>query len=338
MMQLIEAYIFEVTKRLPEKSRDDIALELNSTIEDTLPENYSEQDVVKALSELGDPAQLAASYRDTHKYLIGPKVYHAYSRVLKIIIPWVALITVLVYIVEGIVHFSEEASLLSVLIKGFGMIIAIVIQNLIQTIFWVTVIFLIIERVGLSGNLDSLTNFGQEWTPEDLKHIKVIPKKKAISKGEVIFGFVLTAVWLVFYFNADHLAGIYQSIDGNNLQMVMPIFDQTVWLSYWPLILIIAFLEIGLGVYKWKVSHWTMQLVAANTVVKIVGIIAFIIIASNPALLNAAVIPYMADLLNVSIASVGYFIDWAIWTIVAITIITLAIEIFDSYRKAKIRL
>ena len=40
-MNLIDIYIQEVTRRLPEKSRDDIALELRSTIEDMLPENYT---------------------------------------------------------------------------------------------------------------------------------------------------------------------------------------------------------------------------------------------------------------------------------------------------------
>ena len=64
-MNLIENYVYEVTRRLPEKSRNDIVLELTSTIEDTLPENYTENEVMEALSKLGNPAQLAASYRDT---------------------------------------------------------------------------------------------------------------------------------------------------------------------------------------------------------------------------------------------------------------------------------
>ena len=44
-MNLIEVYIQEVTRRLPEKSREDIALELRSTIEDMLPDDYNEEDV-----------------------------------------------------------------------------------------------------------------------------------------------------------------------------------------------------------------------------------------------------------------------------------------------------
>ncbi len=39
-MNLIETYVYEVTRRLPEKTRGDIALELRSTIEDMLPGRF----------------------------------------------------------------------------------------------------------------------------------------------------------------------------------------------------------------------------------------------------------------------------------------------------------
>ena len=113
-----------------------------------------------------------------------------------------------------------------------------------------------------------MTKYGMKWTPEDLKHVIVIPKKKAISRGEVIFGFVWTAIWVVVYFNADHLAGVYRSIDGNGLQMVMPAFNQSILMSYLPIVLPFAVLEIGLGLYKWKERQWTMKLVTMNAVIK----------------------------------------------------------------------
>ena len=58
-VKLIDLYIQEVTRRLPEKMREDIAMELRSTIEDMLPENYSEKDVKQVLEKLGNPATLA---------------------------------------------------------------------------------------------------------------------------------------------------------------------------------------------------------------------------------------------------------------------------------------
>lgn len=48
-MSLIDMYVQEVAKRLPEKNREDITLELRSTIEDMLPDDYNEDDVKSVL-------------------------------------------------------------------------------------------------------------------------------------------------------------------------------------------------------------------------------------------------------------------------------------------------
>lgn len=69
-MKLIEIYIHEVTRRLPEQNREDIALELRSTIEDMLPDDYDEKEVKAVLEKLGNPAILASEYRDQPMYLI----------------------------------------------------------------------------------------------------------------------------------------------------------------------------------------------------------------------------------------------------------------------------
>jgi len=52
-MELIEVYIQEVTRRLPEKMRRDIAMELRSNIEDMLPDDYSKDDVKQELKNSG---------------------------------------------------------------------------------------------------------------------------------------------------------------------------------------------------------------------------------------------------------------------------------------------
>ena len=78
-----------------------------------------------------------------------------------------------------------------------------------------------------------------------------------------------------------------------------------------------------------------MKLVKINAVIKVLSLIAFIVIASNPSLINEDFAPYMADLLEINLASVDNFLTWAVWTIVATVIVTLVIEIYDSYRKAK---
>lgn len=90
-MDLIKLYIQEVTWRLPDKTRNDIALELESTIYDMLPEDYSEDDVKRVLETLGNPAVLASQYNEKPMHLIGPKYYEAYTTLLKLCLPIAAI-------------------------------------------------------------------------------------------------------------------------------------------------------------------------------------------------------------------------------------------------------
>jgi len=336
ILNLIDTYIYEVTRRLPEKSRKDIAMELKSTIEDMLPENYTEEDVMEQLEKLGNPAVLAASYRDTPNYVIGPKVYDAYIHTIKLIIPWAILITALVHVVESIILFTGEQSILNVIIESSATIIGSIIMTLIQVFFWVTMVFIVIERVGLSNTDLPLTKNGVSWSPEDLKSIIIIPRKKIISKGEIIFGFIWIGIWGLVYFNADHLVGIYHSINDGGLQFVMPIFNQHVLLTYWPIIVAFIILEIGLLLYKFKAGQWTYPLAWTNTIIHSASIIAFFVIIKNPNLFNPDVIPYFANIIETNAISVENTMNW-IWRGLIITlVITLVMEIYDSFRKARI--
>lgn len=334
-MNLIDTYIYEVTRRLPEKNRKDIAMELRSTIEDMLPENYTEENVMEQLEKLGNPAVLAASYRDTPNYLIGPKVYDAYIHTTKLIIPWAILVTILVHVVESIVQFTGEQSILHVIIENFANIIPGIIMTLIHVFFWVTMVFIVIERVGLSKTDLPLTRNGVSWSPKDLKNIVIIPRKKLISKGEIVFGFIWSVLWAIVYFNADHLVGIYHSINGNGLQFIMPIFNQKVLLSYWPLVVAFTILELGLLVYKFKVGKWTYPLAWTNALIHTASIIVFFVFVGNPNLYNPEVIPYFADIIETNAISVENTINWIWWSMIITFVIAIAIEIYDSFRKAK---
>ena len=116
-MDLIEVYILEVTRRLPEKSRKDIALELRSTIEDMLPDHYAEEDVKKALEKLGNPATLASGYRDRPMHLIGPRYYDLYVSLLKMILPIAGVIALISMIASYFFTYNGEEAILTIIIR-----------------------------------------------------------------------------------------------------------------------------------------------------------------------------------------------------------------------------
>lgn len=89
---LIERYIYAVTKRMSLKIRNDVADELKTLIYDTIDERYNDKevtlkDVKIVLMELGSPNKLYEKYdNSSDKCLIGQPYYNYYKDILKIVL------------------------------------------------------------------------------------------------------------------------------------------------------------------------------------------------------------------------------------------------------------
>lgn len=332
-MNLIEVYIQEVTRRLPEKHRDDIALELRSTIEDMLPDDYNEEDVKKVLEKLGSPVALAWGYRDRPMYLIGPRYFDIYVALLKMILPIAAVISFITMIAEYFIGYSGEQAVIDVVLSLIGGGIWRIIGVGIQTFFWLTLVFAVVERTDKGRDNEPLTAGLKKWTPDDLKNIPHIPKKKAISKCEVFGSLMWTAIWATLYFYANHLVGIFKG-SGTGLEFVTPAFNQEVLLSYWPIVVLVIVFEIALSVYKLIMGQWTKRMAIVNFVLELIGTIVFIVILINSNLLNKDFIIFMADLFTIT---ANQFKTWIVGGGIFIFMISAAISIYEGFRKARIR-
>lgn len=112
-------------------------------------------------------------------------------------------------------------------------------------------------------------------------------------------------------------------------------FNQKVLLSYWPIIVTFIVLEFGLLVFKFKVGKWTYPLAWTNAIFHSASIIIFLVFVSNANLYNPEVIPYFADIIETNAVSVENTINWIWWSMIFTFVITIAIEIYDSFRKAR---
>ena len=91
MREMIERYVYDVVRRLPQSQREDISRELRTLIDDMMEERADsgkteQENAEEVLKELGSPFALAGKYRDSKKYLIGPAYYEQYWFVLKIVL------------------------------------------------------------------------------------------------------------------------------------------------------------------------------------------------------------------------------------------------------------
>nr|WP_295972675.1 hypothetical protein [uncultured Bacillus sp.] len=325
-----------MTRRLPEKNRDDIALELQSAIEDMLPDVYTKADVIEVLKKLGDPAALAEQYRGRPSYLIGPGFYEQYVTCLKLVMPIALGISLIVFFIVQIAGWSGEEDILTFMTSLIGKLIVDLITATMHVFGWLTFIFVIIERSGVSP--ESMRKAGRQWEPEALKAIPYIPRKKAIPRAEAIASVVWTSIWAAVYFNADRFIGVYERRNGSEeLEFVAPVFNQDVLLSYGLVVLLYIAAELLLAVLKWSSRQWTFKLATANTLYQLFSVILSIVILTNPDVLNQSFIDYMINLFNGTPAVAELIIHWIIGITIAILIITAAIGIFAGFRKARIQ-
>ncbi|MED1106330.1 HAAS signaling domain-containing protein [Bacillus paramycoides] len=332
-MNLIEVYIQEVAKRIPEKNRDDIVLELRSTIEDMLPDDYNEDDVKSVLAKLGSPVSLANGYMDRPMHLIGPRYFDVYTTLLKMIIPIAAVIALISMVAENFIGYSGDQAVLNVILKLIGEGIGEIFEVGLHVFFWLTLVFFILERADNVKDPQPLTTSFKKWTPDDLKNTPFIPKKKKISKFEVFWGLMWTAVWITLYFYANHLVGVYHGTE-NGLNFVAPTFNQDILLQYWPIVVIMLVFEIGISLYKLVQGQWTKRLAIGNAILQITGTIVFIVIIVNPHLFNEGFITYVANVFTISPEE---FKTRLIVGGVIIFILSAVLNIIDGFRKARVR-
>lgn len=146
--------------------KHDVTGELKTTIDAMLPENSTPTDVEKALKELGNPWKKANEYQPNKLYLIGPNYYDHYLNVLKLVLGIVATVLIIFTIVQAFTQSSLQVDEPQFYIKLFTNLFSSVISGLFQTIAWVKIVFVIIERSSMEG-----TQTDSEWNLSDLPQI-----------------------------------------------------------------------------------------------------------------------------------------------------------------------
>lgn len=190
MSNMIERYIHEVTRRLPEADRADVRDELMSSIADMLPEYHTQDDIHEVLESLGNPAKLAEQYRVKPRYLISPAVYDDYIRALKWIIPIGVGVMVLVGLISGAIKSIEAfgtVPMRELISEAISRCISFAVSGAIYAVFWTTVGFVFADRRGK-------LNIEHKWTVSDLPE-SVPNSKGSIPLADGIIELVLTLVF-----------------------------------------------------------------------------------------------------------------------------------------------
>lgn len=277
-MDLQDRYVYAVTRRLPQRQREDIDKELRTLIDDMLEQykgNESQEiKLQKVLLDLGDPEVLADNYRDTKHYLIGPQNYDNYVRILKIVFGAVFL-GISIATVVGNISSARQAD-----IGIFTGYLATLFSALLQAFAWVTAGFAIAERRGIvMDKLDEKDSWNISQLPE------VPPKKAVIHPSEPIASILFTTLFMsILYFSPQIFAAYVPNPSGGTI--VIPVFDINVVHGYKLLFAGIFLFMIFKEALKLIYGRWTLKVAAASTALSLVSTILTVIVFSNHAIWN----------------------------------------------------
>ena len=202
-MEMVNRYIYAVTKRLPKSQQEEITKELQGLIADMLEESaqggkITDKEVEAVLLELGNPKQLAERYRDTKTFLIGPELYHSYVTVLKIVVMALAISMTVSVVIEMIM---EQKSIIYHIGSYLGSLITITAQG----IGWVTIVFACMQYFNVGKSKDFLHD--DAWKITDLEPVPT--PKNQIKRSEPIVSIVFSVFFVVLFVFLSQYIGVY---------------------------------------------------------------------------------------------------------------------------------
>lgn len=314
--ELIERYIYAVTRYMKKEEREDVAKELQSIIEDMLMERCGEEEpdeanVKAVLNELGNPSDLYEKYSSDGKdCLIGAPYYGVYKNVLKTVLMCVSIGLLIAQVVVGLMDVPALASVADVISFVVNMIVdglATVFAGVLFAFAAVTLWFAVMYHKGIQ--MDTLF--------DSLEHLPQIPKKEtSISKKSIAFGMGISILFFTLFLICPQVLCTYNANTGE----IVPIFDVTYIHSTW--YLIIAFGALGLWREYVKLidGTYTKRLVVVTTIVDIASAVLSVIWLWNPQILNAGFVEVMRELFAESTPFVydmmvgfNYFFLGCIW-------------------------
>ena len=315
-MNLIDRYVYDVTRRLPERQQEDVGKELRVEIEamaedEAQGKKPTKKHIFDVLMRMGDPAVLADQYAERQRYIIGPVYFGTYLQVLK---------TVMLIVVPIIIFLTFTGKLTTIndhFITSFFHSIGAGVEVAMHIFFWVTLTFFLVERYGDKKDIPSET-----WTPDKLP---ALPARQRISKTDALVGasWSVLAVWACVL----QIPEIHRLLAPD-----VPLFFSPAMWPYWTLALLAwSIVSLGAEIMKLVIGGWTGLMTSVITIVNLVVIGYFIsLITFIKPVVNPEFTQAVAHVLNKPDVTGG--IDISVKIFVAVIV---AISIFEIYEAVK---
>ncbi len=346
--ELVERYLYDVTRRLPEKQKKDIEEELRTLIEDMVAEyedngKAEEENIKTVLEELGDPAMLALKYRDGSNHLIGGVYYPLYCLVLKIVLICVGISVVLSSVIGFFVTANgSDVDVLFTSLQNGVINFATIIDALLSAFGSATLVFFLMERKQVS-----VKDVVPEWS---ISKLPPVPTKKArIPRSDSILGVVFGLLCVCILIFAPELAGAWVRNNATGEVVAISVFNIPMWSRILPLIVITFgcsivddFVKLVVGCYNKTVMYVSIFCSIVNVIVTCYLFCIYDVFnpsfVADISLVTGTEFSAKADLLvywNTGIG--GVMLDkYFMGLICVITLIELAVTVYRTLRYGKV--
>ncbi|MER7460117.1 permease prefix domain 1-containing protein [Micromonospora sp. NPDC126480] len=269
MTTLTDRYVAATLRSVPAARRAEIATELRASIEDMIDgRSAAGEDAATAeravLTELGDPAQLAARYADRRLQLIGPTYYLAWERLLKLLLSFVPAT---VGVIVGLLAATDGENVGGAVGEGISTALTVAVQ----IAFWVTLVFAVLERTNTPLDLPA-------WNVDQLPEGPV-DRQITLTDTAAAIGFLAL---FIAYLPLQHFRSFVPADGEGNL----PILDPALWSFWLPSLIAVLVATVGLEIAKYRAGRWTWPLVAVNGLLNLAFAVPVIWLMSTDRLLN----------------------------------------------------
>lgn len=263
---LTERYISATIASLPPETQDDVRAELETSIADAVEARQDQGEDPgaaerAALTELGDPAALAAGYADRPLHLLGPRYYLAWLRLLKLLL---AIVPACVAVAMALALVLVGADVGEII----GQTLAVTLTATVHLFFWTTLVFVVLERTGAGT--------GHRWDVDQLPETRPTGTGRADLIASMIFGGLGIGALLWDRFRT------FVQIDGDSISILHP--DLWPWGLLGLFALIAA--EVGLAAMLYVRGRWTVPFAILNTALAVLFLSWALTLLGNGLLVN----------------------------------------------------
>lgn len=349
---LMDRYIYQVTRRLPKGQREEVRLELEELIGDMYTDKPSMEEV---LTQLGDPAEFAKQYQGEQQYLIGPAYFETYLWFVKVVLICVAAPILAVSLVgafgqsPGVVSQNALPVTIRAIVDGLATGIPNALISCLSAFGAVTLLFVIMERQKAKIEIKKAEKWSVEklsgekkpvkagWTPGFLEPV---PDKKAlISRGDSIIGIVFLVIFCILLVFAPHFfAAVFPK--GETITTV-PVFNLNQWGIILPVFVFSLLISLADEILRLVVGYYCKLVMISNIVCGALQIVLSAVVLKVLPLWNPNFVPELQQAMGEdAYAAETFLTHWnagavsngILALLIAITLAEIGVTIYKTYR------